>query len=682
MAEARKLNSLTSLRFIAAALIVVHHLRGVFGIPQDFWEPFALDNGVAFFFVLSGFILTYVYSARPRLEKRRFLLARLARLWPAHVAALGILMLLSWPIVRAQFSPLKLLANLTMVQAWIPLREFNFSFVGPSWSISTEFGFYLCFLWLVRDWGRTWWWKLALSAFCTAEMILLANLLPGHVPSATDEDLRLSLVYIHPLARIFEFTLGMAAAHFFRRAAPKIKTGIAIGTLVEVAAIALAVFVMAHAIPWALASARTPWIGLAGMQWLLHGGFACVPLALLIVVMALDRGIISRVLATPLLVLLGEISYSCYLIHQTLLVHAQSHWRAFAFIPDWAILALFLALLLVSAYWVWAVIERPCRHWLVSLWPTPTNAMLVELPASMITPDGVPVKTRRTSLLLPSRIGIVAASAILAVLLAGCFYVLKIRFSVQTISAADAGRLTERTQEDLRGVRFGDRFILLGAECRQEKGRTVLDLAWQSIGVQRLEYHTAVHLTDETGKIRGQADFDQDSRASEVQPGMIWRDVITLPADKIAGSTDVAIGLLRGNDWLPADRGPRDWGNQRLLIPIQRGGEDEERIHHDGFCEVANCEEIIGWVWDWKEDETKLTVEIIEGTQQIATARAEIFRPDLLAAEIGDGKHGFRLPMPAQLKDGKPHTVHFRVVGAKFELKGSPRTIQCAEAAK
>src|SRR5215207_8407687 len=142
--EVRKLNPLTSLRFIAAGLIVLHHLRGAFGIPHDFCGSFALDNGVSFFFVLSGFILTYVYSVRPRLEKRRFLLARLARLWPAHLAAFAVCLALTWEGTRSQFTPFKLFANLTLLHAWIPLREYNLSFVGPSWSISTEFGFYLC----------------------------------------------------------------------------------------------------------------------------------------------------------------------------------------------------------------------------------------------------------------------------------------------------------------------------------------------------------------------------------------------------------------------------------------------------------------------------------------------------------------------------------------------------------
>lgn len=49
-----------SLSFIAVAMIVVHHSRGVLWLTPDFLRHFALDQAVLFFFVLSGFILTYV----------------------------------------------------------------------------------------------------------------------------------------------------------------------------------------------------------------------------------------------------------------------------------------------------------------------------------------------------------------------------------------------------------------------------------------------------------------------------------------------------------------------------------------------------------------------------------------------------------------------------------------------
>src|SRR5882762_3313186 len=97
LTQTRKLDALTTLRFFAAAMIVVHHSRGNFGIPSDWAVHLPLDQGVSFFFVLSGFILVYVY---PRLDtwdaRRKFWLARFARIWPAHITAFGLL----WLVLR------------------------------------------------------------------------------------------------------------------------------------------------------------------------------------------------------------------------------------------------------------------------------------------------------------------------------------------------------------------------------------------------------------------------------------------------------------------------------------------------------------------------------------------------------------------------------------------------------
>jgi peptidoglycan/LPS O-acetylase OafA/YrhL len=76
---------LTSLRFFASASIVAYHLQGPFGytINANF------GAGISFFFVLSGFILTYLHSdlASGR-QAVSFYRARIARIWPLHLATL------------------------------------------------------------------------------------------------------------------------------------------------------------------------------------------------------------------------------------------------------------------------------------------------------------------------------------------------------------------------------------------------------------------------------------------------------------------------------------------------------------------------------------------------------------------------------------------------------------------
>jgi peptidoglycan/LPS O-acetylase OafA/YrhL len=86
---ANRLAALTSLRFLAAAAIVYHHVMGAWAFPRV--PQFHFAQGVSFFFVLSGFILTYRYPVlRDWREIRRFWLARFARIWPAHATSLVI----------------------------------------------------------------------------------------------------------------------------------------------------------------------------------------------------------------------------------------------------------------------------------------------------------------------------------------------------------------------------------------------------------------------------------------------------------------------------------------------------------------------------------------------------------------------------------------------------------------
>ncbi len=50
----QRLDALTSLRFFAAAMIVIYHSDGLFGLSIDPDPPFILFQGVSFFFVCRG----------------------------------------------------------------------------------------------------------------------------------------------------------------------------------------------------------------------------------------------------------------------------------------------------------------------------------------------------------------------------------------------------------------------------------------------------------------------------------------------------------------------------------------------------------------------------------------------------------------------------------------------------
>src|SRR5438270_714315 len=72
-------------------MIVVHHTHAYFGYGGSLAAALPLDQGVSFFFVLSGFILFYTNRgiATPA-DAGRFIVARVGRIWPLHAATFAL----------------------------------------------------------------------------------------------------------------------------------------------------------------------------------------------------------------------------------------------------------------------------------------------------------------------------------------------------------------------------------------------------------------------------------------------------------------------------------------------------------------------------------------------------------------------------------------------------------------
>src|ERR1700743_1356882 len=86
------LKPLTSVRFFAALAVLLFHfgagMIARLGAPTPLRHLFANGYlGVTFFFVLSGFLLTYSYFDRlaSRAELRDYAVSRVARLYPVYL---------------------------------------------------------------------------------------------------------------------------------------------------------------------------------------------------------------------------------------------------------------------------------------------------------------------------------------------------------------------------------------------------------------------------------------------------------------------------------------------------------------------------------------------------------------------------------------------------------------------
>ena len=140
------LDALTSLRFFAARRRILsfrRRFRYEFPIAPTIVENI-LNNGwlgVPFFFILSGFILTYAHADMNfnHSQLRRFFVARFSRLYPVYMLTI----LFCIPFVD-HFSFATDWFQFLLLQTWFPnsgATDWNF----VAWTLSVEMLFYLVF---------------------------------------------------------------------------------------------------------------------------------------------------------------------------------------------------------------------------------------------------------------------------------------------------------------------------------------------------------------------------------------------------------------------------------------------------------------------------------------------------------------------------------------------------------
>jgi peptidoglycan/LPS O-acetylase OafA/YrhL len=316
MTERREtLLPLTSLRFAGALLVFSWHCVPTRAVSVTFSFGYL---GVAFFFLLSGFILTYTYHGefRDRLRPdglRAFYAARIARIYPLHLATmpLAIACLVAfgtstlWNGADAQMRLHAVAAQAMLVQSWIPIGAIYFGANGPAWSISVEAFFYAVFPLLAYGLLRLFRGSpphvvlLCATALWLAELGLLW---PQH---AVVDDWRW---YVFPPSRLVDFVVGMMVGIAFLRSDQRKPWPLRATSLeiLAIAAVCLAVYVS----PFVPLSVRFS-------AWVMPAWCAAI------FVFARGRGAISRVLAHPLLVRLGEVSFAFYLCHLAVVMVAE-----------------------------------------------------------------------------------------------------------------------------------------------------------------------------------------------------------------------------------------------------------------------------------------------------------------------------------------------------------------------
>lgn len=155
--------NLNGLRFLAATLVIVHHIeqyKHIFNIPNLWSNPFIYQSGklgVVLFFVLSGFLITYLLLNEKRnkgsISLKNFYVRRILKIWPLYflIVALGFFILPNITLfdtptesVFAKGFPLKSFISYMFMFPNLALSNFEIiPFASQAWSIGTEEQFYL-----------------------------------------------------------------------------------------------------------------------------------------------------------------------------------------------------------------------------------------------------------------------------------------------------------------------------------------------------------------------------------------------------------------------------------------------------------------------------------------------------------------------------------------------------------
>ncbi|MFE0042346.1 acyltransferase family protein [Streptomyces albireticuli] len=230
-ARRSRLPSLTGLRFFAALFVFLFHMTQMNSPldPASPMNPFADQGlahtteklfsragylGVSFFFVLSGFVLTWV--ARPGERLRDFYRRRLLKIFPNHLVTWVVAMVL---FAGATVGPAVWASNLALVNSWYPRLDINLGANPPSWSLCSELLFYLLFPFALRPVlriaeRRLWMWAWLMVAGTVAVALVGAYLVtdtprPALLPVSPTQ---FWFGYFFPPLRMFEFVLGMLLA--------------------------------------------------------------------------------------------------------------------------------------------------------------------------------------------------------------------------------------------------------------------------------------------------------------------------------------------------------------------------------------------------------------------------------------------------------------------------------------
>lgn len=345
VSEPKRFVVLDFYRFVAALGVFIFHLKNIDqGISPAWNGSFGLF--VDMFFILSGFVISYSYPASTGVRSyTRFLVRRIARIYPLHVLTLlvfaGLALIgIAGPTEHSGVSDF--LYNLFLIQAWGVTDHLSFN--SPAWSISAELFCYLLFpllMWLAGSVR-----PIVLAIIVAASYGILAH---GHLPIWAERSQMYGANFDYAMLRALpSFLNGILLAILFKLSGPYRKKPVAIA---GIAVFALSVLIL---------------------NVFAKPDLAIILFSLAILLTAVGESAFQRFPGSDWLGRLGNTSYAIYMLHELLLLLLfKPAWHYLGLQPGaFALFALACCIVLtIAADVTYTYIENPARKLINRLAP-------------------------------------------------------------------------------------------------------------------------------------------------------------------------------------------------------------------------------------------------------------------------------------------------------------------------
>ncbi|MDJ1484439.1 acyltransferase [Cytophagaceae bacterium YF14B1] len=335
-----KIDQLTFTRFLAAISIVIYHYGlSIFPFSQTIIKPIfeSANLGVSYFFLLSGFILTIVYYDKATINIKEFWIARFARIYPVYLFSLFLILI---PKVYASgmgvLLSTRMFTHTLLLQSWYPPYTMKWNY--PAWSLSVEVFFYFIFpffIFFARKWRLK---KLVLSS----SLLWIASMTAYYILSKKDplSSNLFTLINFSPIFHLATFIVGITTGRIYKEIKP-LTNEIIIQSILFFAILLflICIYLKATFIP---------------------GIF--IPLfSLIILTLSWSKAGLSALLSTPLFVLLGEISFSIYILQEPVRILYNLIFGEFI-VSSIVHFYMYVVVLIGSSFICYRFIEIPMRN--------------------------------------------------------------------------------------------------------------------------------------------------------------------------------------------------------------------------------------------------------------------------------------------------------------------------------